>query len=133
MNKNSGLYKGIRSVFYSIKNAPQNIKLKIDTHSIKKFKNLHKGQTCFIIGNGPSMTVKDLNSINKIGIKSFGCNKVNLIFPETDWRPDYFFVSDNRIVPQYDEKKVGLSSKITFSKKIQTHRKKRQFLRRTAI
>ena len=36
-----------------------------ETKSIKKFKDLHKNGICFIIGNGPSMTFKDLDRINE--------------------------------------------------------------------
>lgn len=61
---------------------------------LKKYKNLCKGQKCFIIGNGPSLTVADLNEISKKQIKSFGCNGIYKIFDKTEWRPTYYFYGD---------------------------------------
>lgn len=109
MNKNSIIYKSIRNLYYCIKNLPSITKLAIDTHSIKKFKNIHIGETCFIIGNGPSMRFSDLDSIYKLNVKSFACNKIFLGFSETQWRPDYFFVSDSKILKDIRLEEIGLS------------------------
>ena len=98
MNKDSALYQSVRGLYFGLKNLPNNTKFAMNTHSIKKFKDINKGETCFIIGNGPSMTVQDLDMIYKLGVKSFACNKIYLIFPKTEWRPDYFFSSDDKIV-----------------------------------
>ncbi len=43
---------------------------------------------CFVIGNGKSLTIEQLNMI--IGQPSIACNRINLIYPETDWRPDVY-------------------------------------------
>ena len=56
------------------------------------YKNRHKGERCFLIGNGPSLTPEDLNKIK--GEITFGCNKVFKIFDETEWRPTYFCMID---------------------------------------
>lgn len=114
MNKNNVIYKSIRSVYYWIKNLPKNTKLAIDTYSIKKYKDIHKGETCFIVGNGPSMTMDDLDKIHDLGVKSFACNKIYLAFDKTDWRPDYFFVSDSKVVLNIDYEKIGLKKNNMF-------------------
>lgn len=100
MNKNNRIYKSIRYGYYCIKNLPYNTKLKYDTRSIKKFKDIHKGETCFVIGNGPSMRYEDLDTIHKLNIRSFACNKIFLAFKDTVWRPDYFFASDSKILKE---------------------------------
>lgn len=101
-----GIYKSVRGfvrkIYYFFKNLPHNIRLKIDTHSIKKFKDIHKGEACFVIGNGPSMTVADLDMMHKLGVKTFACNRIFKIFSETDWRPDYFLCSDDKIITDVD-------------------------------
>ena len=112
--KNTCLYQGIRKAYFGLKNLPYNVKKSRDTHSLKKYKNIHKGEVCFVIGNGPSMTVEDLDKIHSLGIKSFGCNKIYLVFDKTEWRPDYFLVSDSKIVSDIDYEKTGLDKKHMF-------------------
>lgn len=40
------------------------------------------------MGNGPSLTVVDLDAFKLNGIFTFGCNRINLIFNDTGWGPD---------------------------------------------
>lgn len=42
----------------------------------------------YIIGNGKSLKPEQLNRI--IGQPSFACNRINLIYPETKWRPTHY-------------------------------------------
>lgn len=42
----------------------------------------------FIIGNGISLTSEDLDLIK--GLPSFACNRINLIYDRTKWRPTYY-------------------------------------------
>lgn len=112
--KETSIYQGARKTYFIIKNLPYNIKKIMDTFSMKQFKDIHKGEACFIVGNGPSMTVDDLNKIQKLGVKSFACNKIFLVFDKTEWRPDYFFVSDSKIVKDIDFEKTGLEKKHMF-------------------
>ncbi|MFV8826468.1 6-hydroxymethylpterin diphosphokinase MptE-like protein [Alkalihalobacterium sp. APHAB7] len=60
--------------------------------------NKHLGKRAFIIGNGPSLKIKDLEKIkNEI---SFASNQVFLSFPETSWRPTYYTVIDTLVAEQ---------------------------------
>lgn len=59
-----------------------------------RLKNKYKGLECFIVGNGPSLTVEDLNWLKKKNITSFGVNKIHLIYPQTNWRPDFYVCED---------------------------------------
>src|SRR5688572_19561004 len=43
---------------------------------------------CVIVGNGTSLSVDQLNLV--IGIPSIACNRINLIYPETKWRPTIY-------------------------------------------
>lgn len=65
-------------------------------NQIKKFKNIHKGERCFIIGNGPSLTPEDLDLIRNE--YSFSCNRIYKILNKTKWRPYYFVADDGGIV-----------------------------------
>lgn len=61
---------------------------------LRTLKNRHKGEACFVIGNGPSLTVEDLDAIYKIGIPTFATNRVFKIFEKTEWRPTYYVSED---------------------------------------
>lgn len=58
----------------------------------RNLKDAHKGQRGFVIGNGPSLKMEDLDRLqDEITIAS---NKIYLAFEKTDWRPTYFTVCD---------------------------------------
>jgi hypothetical protein len=68
------------------------------TQSIKAFRNIHEGKRAFVIGNGPSLLLEDLNLLkNEI---TFGCNRIYLAFTETSWRPTYYTVEDHLVAQQ---------------------------------
>lgn len=55
---------------------------------IEVVKNKHKGERCFIVSTGPSLTVEDVNLIRNE--KSISMNTIFRIYDETDWRPTYY-------------------------------------------
>lgn len=63
---------------------------------LREFKNKYEGQSCFIIGNGPSLLSADLERILKRGIATFAFNKIYLIFDKTDWRPTFYISQDEK-------------------------------------
>lgn len=92
--KDTALYQAVRKKYYIMKN-PVHRKV---YRSMKKFKNIHKGERCFIIGNGPSLKIEDLEKIKAKGFKTFACNRIYLAYEQTDWRPDYYFMADLRLI-----------------------------------
>lgn len=55
-------------------------------------KDIHQGKRGVIIGNGPSLTVADLEKLkNEI---TFASNRIYLAFDETNWRPTYYNMCD---------------------------------------
>ena len=69
----------------------------IDSEHIKKLHNVHQGQRCFIIGNGPSLTPNDLDRIKDE--YSFAANRIYHIFDSTKWRPSYYVSIDSTVIP----------------------------------
>lgn len=61
---------------------------------LRKIHNSHLGESCFIIGHGPSLTADDLNVLWENKIDCFGVNRVFKIFPQTHWRPTYYVNTD---------------------------------------
>lgn len=49
-----------------------------DRNNLFKFREIHKGEDCFIIGNGPSLNKTDLDKLKDHHV--FGLNKIHLIF-----------------------------------------------------
>lgn len=60
-----------------------------------KLKGSKKGEKCFIIGNGPSLTVSDLEKLT--GYDCFAVNGIYNVFPQTKWRPKYYLLIDRYI------------------------------------
>ncbi len=59
-----------------------------------ELKDTHVGETCFVIGNGPSLKAGDLDMLNQKGIFCFASKGIYKIFDETQWRPNVWGVSD---------------------------------------
>jgi len=62
------------------------------TKDLKRFKDIHKGEECFIVGTGPSLTKDDIELIR--GKYSFGVNTLYKIYDQIDWRADYYCIID---------------------------------------
>ena len=82
-----------------------------DSEKLLQFKNCHYGERCFVIGNGPSLMVDDLERITKD--ITFASNRIYNIYGQTAWRPDYYvafeptFTKDNiHIISQTEVKKA---------------------------
>lgn len=69
--------------------------------TVRKLKNKHKGQRCFIIGNGPSLRAQDLDLL-KDEI-CFGANRIYEIYKDTEWRATYYCVQDNDMAVEMAE------------------------------
>ncbi len=70
---------------------------------LAKFRNIHCGEKCFIIGNGPSLRPEDLSMIHKAGLASFAANRIYNIYDKTDWRPTYYFSEDMHVLKEIRE------------------------------
>ncbi len=57
-------------------------------------KDTHIGETCFVIGNGPSLTAADLDTLKQRRMFCFASKGIYKIFDQTEWRPDLWGVSD---------------------------------------
>lgn len=73
--------------------------------NLKRFKDIHKGERCFIIGNGPSLTAEDLDKLKNE--YTFASNFIGKMFDKTDWRPTYFCVMDPTFVKQSMEEFIS--------------------------
>ena len=63
------------------------------------YRNKHRGQRCFLVGNGPSLTAEDLDKLT--GEKSIACNMVYKVFDRTTWRPTYHCITESAYARRY--------------------------------
>ena len=70
---------------------------------IKAFHNIHKGEDCFIIGNGPSLNRIEIEKLNEF--YNFGMNKIYLLFDYKNLDIDYY-VSVNKLVIEQSIKQI---------------------------
>lgn len=81
--------------------------------NLVKFKDIHKGERCFVIGNGPSLKYEDLELLHNHHEVCFGVNRIYLAYEYTKWRPDYYVAVDYVIV-QNDRMKISAMQGIRF-------------------
>jgi hypothetical protein len=71
--------------------------------NITDFENIHKGETCVILGNGPSLNSVDLHNLP---YKTFGSNRVYL----SGYHPDYYACVNPLVLQQYGEEIKAVQS-----------------------
>lgn len=81
---------------------------------LKKLRSIHSGKRCFIIGNGPSLRVEDLNALHHAGEITFAFNRIYHIFPDTLWRPTYYISQDMKMLSGCQEEVNNIHSSIKF-------------------
>lgn len=91
--KDKGQFAGYENVLDLFEELEKNRNLQYGY--LAKYKNIHYGERCFILGNGPSMKVNDLEKIYAANEISFASNRMFRIFDSTKWRPTYYVVGDS--------------------------------------
>lgn len=107
----------VRLITYPYINLQRLFTLKKYEHSIysKKIlslKNKFKGEKCFIIGNGPSLTPVDLDKLK--GEYCFAANKIFKIYDKTDWRPTFYSCVDKEVFLLIKDDILKLNCKYIF-------------------
>ncbi len=65
---------------------------------LANYENLHRGQRCFIIGNGPSLKNTDMTRLK--GEFTFGMNRIYLMFPELGFSTTYYACINSMVIEQ---------------------------------
>lgn len=84
---------------------------------ITKLKDIHKGKRIFIVATGPSLTVEDVELLEKE--ITIGVNTIFDIYSMTNWRPDYYFAGDFKGIRLFDDINVDelATQQVIFSHK----------------
>ena len=93
------LFCSVKKFFkYTFGHIRCSIQKKIRKRINKKYNNLwilkdkHKGERCFIVCTGPSLSITDLEKLKNE--YTFGMNNVFHLFDKTLWRPTYYGIID---------------------------------------
>jgi hypothetical protein len=70
------------------------LKSKENKEKLLNIKNSHLGENCFLIGNGPSLSSKDLDLISSHNIFSIASNNIHKLSESTTWRPNITVIDD---------------------------------------
>lgn len=79
---------------------------------IEKFKNIHKGERCFIVATGPSLTLEDLSKIKEE--YSFSVNSIINLYDKTDYRPTYYLIQDGNVERRLRQKPGTIKHEASF-------------------
>lgn len=82
-----------------------NGKQKQSLRILNALKDKYKGQRCFVLGNGPSLSKEDVEKLK--GEITFASNRIYKMFEVTDWRPTYFCLSDEAVAQPEDCKELS--------------------------
>jgi len=85
-----------------------------DIPNLLKFKNLHEGEDCFIVCNGPSLNKMDLSKLNDYYV--FGLNKIYLILEKQKINFDYLVAVNTLVIEQAEATYKTLKMPIFLSK-----------------
>ena len=74
--------------------------------NILKFRNIHEGKRCFIVANGPSIKLTNLELLENE--YTFGLNRIYLNFNDSRFRPSYYLCVNELILEQFGKDIEGL-------------------------
>ena len=66
---------------------------------LSQFHDIHRGERCFIIGNGPSLKKMDLSVLRDE--YSFGLNRIYLLFDQIGYLPPYYVCINELVLEQF--------------------------------
>ena len=98
--------------FYARVASKQYKENKAVVEQISKYRNIHKGQRCFIIGTGPSLTIADLEAL-KDEI-TFAPNRIYELLDKTSWRPTYYICQDHNLIQTFGNRIKGVEANTSF-------------------
>lgn len=73
-----------------------------EARRLARFRDRHRGEDVFVIGNGPSLNRTDLTRL--AGRHTFGLNKIYLLFDRIDLRPSYYVAVNDLVIAQSSDR-----------------------------
>lgn len=63
-----------------------------------KYKDAYTGKRCFIVANGPSLRMDDLDRFVDNNEITFGMNRIYELYDRTKWRPTFYLSQDPTVI-----------------------------------
>jgi hypothetical protein len=79
---------------------------------LKAYRNKHKGERCFIIGNGPSLNKMNLRALDNEF--TFGVNGIFYKYDEVGFKSTYYVVEDDMVVKENLERIKAIDYSVRF-------------------
>jgi hypothetical protein len=83
-----------------------------DIKRLKELKDIHTGKKAFLIGNGPSVRLEDLEKLEAEVVFCF--NRFYLAYDNTSFRPTYSLASDRQTISDFGQEIIEKSAGIIF-------------------
>lgn len=97
MNIGKLLIQSTRPLRYAVHTVT--FRLSNEASRLERLRDLYKGAPLLVVGNGPSLNRTPLDEF--IHVPSIGMNKIDLIFPRTDWRPSFIICVNSLVLIQH--------------------------------
>lgn len=68
-------------------------------HRLAAFRDIHRGERCVVMANGPSLATMDLAPI--AGVPTFGLNRIYLLFDRLPVPPTYYVAVNELVLEQF--------------------------------
>ena len=100
----ASLWRAVSNTRYAVQRAAQlpaatlHPLRRVSIRRLGEFKDIHRSQRCFIIGNGPSLKQTDLSLLRNEF--TFGMNRIYLVFPELGFITTYYLSVNNLVIEQ---------------------------------
>lgn len=107
----------LRPIFRLITSPHINAICKKTEKEFDKYKGKYIGQRCFIVANGPSLRMEDLDRLADEGEITFGMNRIYVLYDRTKWKPTFYMVQDPTVIRCcHDEIKKQVKNSVVFVK-----------------
>ena len=68
---------------------------------LERFRNIHRGERCVIMANGPSLAGMDLSCLR--GVHTFSMNRAYLLYEQWGFTPSYYVCINELVIEQFAE------------------------------
>lgn len=102
--------KGLNALSAAVRNC--GIPVSANDLRLRLMKDRHLGQTCFILGSGPSMKMEYLPLLKDHN--TFAFNQIFKVFDKTDWRPTYYVIGDSLIAENHRANILKIDKSLLF-------------------
>lgn len=95
---NNGIRDVVRPVFRIVVHPHIKKLCRMTQERFERYKDKFEGQRCFIVANGPSLTMSDLDRFAERGEITFGMNRIYALYDRTKWRPQFYLTQDPKVI-----------------------------------